>query len=129
MHQRRGRGAAAELAEALQGMSSGRQPHVNLYGLDSDLVLVAGSGDQKFVRLAQSMTHQVHGPQGTASTGISNGTVNSSGQQPLIETVAQKPRRTCCVVQNCGHAVHVERSEALVHILQSLLEKAVGSGS
>ena len=129
MQHKRERGAAAELADALQGMSSGRQPHVNLYGLGCDLVLVAGSGDQKFVRLAESMTHQASGTQITARAGISSGTATSFGKEPFKESASQKPQTTCCVMQDCGHAVHVERPEALVHLLQSLLDKGVGSGS
>lgn len=117
------------MAEALQGMSSGRQPHVNLYGLDSDLVLVAGSTDQKFVRLAESMTHLAHKTQSTTSASTSNGTVISSAKEPIREGVSQKPQTSCCVVQNCGHAVHIERSEALVHLLQSLLNRGIEAGS
>ena len=129
MQHKRERGAAADLAEALQGMSSSRQPHVNLYGLDADLVLVAGSGDQKFVRLAESMAHQAHGTQSTARAGVSNGSASSSGKAPFKESAPQKPQTTCCVVQNCVHAVHIERPEAVVHLLQSLLDEGVASES
>ena len=127
MQQKRGRGAAAELAKALQGMSSGRQPHVNLHALDPDLVLVAGSRDQKFVRLATSMSHQAHGTQSTASAGISDATGSLFAKKPFKENVSQKPQKACCVAQSCGHAVHVERSEALLHVLQSVLDNGVRS--
>lgn len=110
-------------------MSSGRQPHVNLYGLYSDLVLVAGSTDQKFVRLAESITHLAHRTQSTTNAGTSNGTATSPATEPFREGASQKPQTRCCVVQNCGHAVHIERSEALVHLLQSLLDMGVKSGS
>ena len=126
MQQKRGRGTAAHLAEALQGMSSGRQAQVDLSRVDSDLVLVAGSTDQKFVRLAESMTRSAHGVQTTASPGSTNGILVSPGKDPHKEGVSHKHHATCFVVQNCGHAVHVERSEAVVHLLQSLLDKAVG---
>lgn len=133
MQQKRGRGAAAQLAEALQGMSSGRQPYVNLHGVNCDLFLVAGSRDQKFVRLANSITHLAHGTQ--IDMGTSGDTADaimaSTGREPSRQSMSQKPQTACCVVQDCGHAVHVERSEAVVHLLQSLLslDRGMKSGS
>lgn len=131
MQQKRGRGAAAQLAEALQGMSSGRQPYVNLHGVNCNLFLVAGARDQKFVRLAESITHLAHGTQ--VDKGTSGDTANdilaSTGREPSRH--CQKPQTACCVVQDCGHAVHVERSESVLHFLQSLLslDRGVEVGS
>lgn len=102
-------------------MSSGRQAHVNLTRVKSDLVLVAGSRDQKFLGLAESMTHLANGVPGAVSGGITHGTVPSSGKEAGEEGVSVKLHAECRVVQNCGHAVHLERPEAVVHLLQSLL--------
>lgn len=125
MQQKRGRGAAAQLAEALQGMSSGSQPYVNLHGVECNLLLVAGSRDQKFVRLAESITRSAH------DTQISIDTSGDTADDIIASTasrqsISQKPQTACCVVQGCGHAVHVERSEAVVHLLHSLLSLDIG---
>lgn len=121
MQEKRGKGAATQLAEALKGMSSGRQAHVNLSGVKPDLVLVAGSNDQKFVGLAESMTQVANVVQSATNGGIAHGTVASPCKDASADGIYDSSHAVCHVIQNCGHAVHLERPEAVVHLLQSLM--------
>jgi 2-succinyl-6-hydroxy-2,4-cyclohexadiene-1-carboxylate synthase len=62
---RRRKNDAAELARALRGCSVGRQPSLwpQLSKLKMPVLLLAGSGDEKYVRLMRRMRAQIHGAQ------------------------------------------------------------------
>lgn len=120
MQEKRTAGTAAQLAEALHGMSSGGQPVVDLSGVDSNLIFVAGDRDKKFVRMADHMTHQANATIRTANTDI-NCTTASCGRQSASPSDTHKLHATCLVIKDCGHAIHLEQPEAVVHLLQSLL--------
>ena len=90
---------------------------MNLHGVKPDLVLVAGARDQKFVGLAECMTQLANGVLTATSGSIAHDSVVSSCK----EGVSDKPHASCYVIPNCGHAVYLERPEAVVHLLQRVL--------
>ena len=127
MQQRRGSGAAMQLAEALQGMSSGHQPHVRVSNIEPQLVFVAGSKDKKFVALAMHMTQVANGDKGSAN-GVSNDAALCQGSEDIVAqgqvfSRLSQNHAVALVTKNCGHAVHLEQPERVVHLLQSLLDK------
>lgn len=62
----------------------------------SNIILVVGAGDTKFVQIAERMTFQI--------------------EQHHVDRGSQLTFNKV-VVPQCGHAVHIERPEAVLHLL------------
>ena len=124
MQEKRRAGSAAQLAEALKGMSSGSQPVVCVSDIEPGLVFVAGAQDTKFVRLADQLAH-------AGRTGEDSINTEISSDKTLLDVCSNNthiPRSEekyalLCIIPHCGHAVHIERPEALVHFLHRQLAR------
>lgn len=81
-------------------MSLGRQPYLGtrLAGAarHCNVVLVAGSEDTKFVKIAERMVSSTRQQQ------------RSPDKQSLL---------TIVLIQHCGHAVHIDSPEAILRLL------------
>ena len=131
MQQKRSSGAAKPLAEALQGMSSGHQPCARVSNIAPQLVFVAGSKDQKFVALAEHMTKLANRHKGSNAGATCDDASAAALCKSSKDVVAQgqafsgslQTHAVALVIRNCGHAVHLEQAEMVVHVLQSLLDR------
>ncbi len=126
-------GEPAALAAALAGMSSGRQallwdvlPH-----LQPRLLFVGGANDGKFVALGRRMAAAVNGDSsgGMEAAGAANGVggnaaTATNGAVPAASAAAlgggggDAELVNFAEVPGSGHAVHLERPEALALLLQ-----------
>ena len=116
---------AAEHANALKGMSSGSQPFLRerLATDGPQLVFVSGSEDPKFAKLAKQLT--------TSANELPKQTWSSSKLFTLAPCLSSFSKQLsssndACKAYNleikdCGHAVHLERPEALLRILMLVL--------
>ena len=135
VQQRLRSGDADQLAAALSGMSVGRQPPVwrELHQAQPSFLFVAGSNDGKFVDLGQKLlacTNFI--PPQQAAHAAEPDAYLSSEEQPDVPLQQQASsgifmsgtaddddfeKAAFVKVLGCGHAVHIERPEALVRIL------------
>lgn len=116
---------AADHATALKGMSSGSQAFLGerLATAGPQLVFVSGSEDPKFAKLAKLLT--------TSANDLPKQTCSSSKLftlAPCLSSFCQQlgSSSDACKaynfeVKDCGHAVHLERPEALLKILMLVL--------
>ena len=117
--------ACSDMSNILTGMSSGRQPHIGtqLCHSNANIALVAGSEDAKFVKLAhsmlQAMTSRPTGKVDTVTSQLLSGNTNET----TMTNVDGTQSAAMFEVRNCGHAVHLERPEAVLHILAALLAR------
>lgn len=115
---------AAELAAVLSAASPGRQTPLwdSLSQLKAPALFIAGADDTKFVKMAHTMAAKLNCQQsamafeGTPSDCERGTESNMNGEERLHvgETRAQ-----VAIIGMCGHAVHVERPEALVPLLRT----------
>ena len=115
-------------AQALRGMSSGSQPFVTdlLSMATHHLAFIAGSEDIKFVRLAKHLANCVNlNVLGAKSVGTSEPDMHKLCQSSVKTNFVGNTAHACTAsffeVGDCGHAVHIERPEALLQILTLLL--------
>ena len=111
----------AQEAQALEGMSSGNQPYLGqrLFMPGPLLIFVAGSEDTKFVRLANSMAAAASGVDSLQSASHLECTAQQMPSSNIRYTTASGA--IVCQVDGCGHAVHIERPEAVLQILTHFL--------
>ncbi len=109
-------------------MSSGSQPFVRdlLPKATHRLSFITGSEDIKFVRLAKHLVNSVNlTVLGTQSVGTSEPDMNKLCQSSVKTNFVGNTANACTAsffeVGDCGHAVHIERPEALLQILMLLL--------
>ncbi len=115
-------------AQALRGMSSGSQPFVRdlLSKATPHLAFIAGSEDFKFVRLAKHLADGVNlNVLDAQSVGTSESDMHklcqSSVKTNFVGNIAHACTTSFFEVGDCGHAVHIERPEALLQIFALLL--------
>ena len=115
-------------AQVLRGMSTGSQPFVRdlLTKAVPHLAFVTGSKDIKFVRLAKHLTDCVNlNTLDAQSVGTSESDLHklrqSSVKTNFVGSTAHAYTASFFEVGDCGHAMHVERPEALLQILMLLL--------
>jgi pimeloyl-ACP methyl ester carboxylesterase len=108
-----GNASAAELAALLSAASPGRQEALwgELHGMRAAALFVAGAQDAKFGALARRMAGLVAGAPDSAAPSAHSGLMHS--QQILVR-----------IVEGCGHAVHIERPEALALALSRFIAAA-----
>lgn len=117
-------GHADLLAKSLVGMSVGRQlflgPYLPDAAMHCKLVLVSGSEDAKFVKIAEHLASRVRQLRQTSDSPPTTQQQlqwdSAADSQPPMSPRYIEPI-TNVVVQQCGHAVHVERPEAILRIL------------
>ena len=115
-------------AQALRGMSSGSQPFVGnlLSKATHQLAFIAGSEDIKFVRLAKHLTDCVNSndldAESVATSELDmHKLCQSSVKTNFVGNAAHACTASFFEVGDCGHAVHIERPEAVLQILTLLL--------
>ena len=121
----------SDMSNVLAGMSSGRQPYIgaHLSQSNADIALVAGSEDLKFVKLAHSMLQAVTSrPTGKVDT-VTSQLLSLNSIETAVTNVDGTQTAALYEVRNCGHAVHLERPEAVLQILSALLARMYQSSS
>ncbi|DBA90081.1 TPA: hypothetical protein ACH3X1_003400 [Trebouxia sp. C0004] len=114
-------------APALRGMSSGSQPLVKdlLSKATHRLAFITGSEDIKFVRLARHLANSVNLKVLGTQSGTTEPDMHKLCQASVTTNFVGNTTHACtaCVfeVGECGHAVHIERPEALLQVLMLLL--------
>ncbi len=108
-------------------MSSGRQPYLGLClsNVVPELVFVAGSEDRKFAKLGQEMADAANQRQKQDDTSESGSKMYQlPGSLTGTDHIGDDsvPNASYFEVKSCGHAVHLERPEALHKILMHLLQ-------
>ena len=109
-------------------MSTGSQPFVRdlLSQATHHLVFITGSEDIKFVRLAKHLVNSVNlNVLDKESVGTSEADMHKLCQSSVKTNFVGDTAHACTAsffeVGDCGHAVHVERPEALLQIFTLLL--------
>ena len=145
---RQSTGRSSELAAVLSAASPGRQEPLwdRLNQLQAPTLFVAGAEDAKFVAIAYKMAAKLDTPAATnqhettpnshTESARTEGTRTGHSQEGPAElpTVERQPVGRLIgdgdsngksvkveVITSCGHAVHVERPEALVPLLRRLI--------
>lgn len=123
MQQRCSTSDAESLAKSLTGMSLGRQPFLVPYlpaaAMLCNIVLVTGSEDAKFVKMANHMAAVVEQQCKESERRLEP--PHNDGISACTDTEASSidDYITNIVVNNSGHAVHIERPEAILRLLSS----------